>query len=137
MSSQAVRLDAYEHIFTIFDVPANKSDVRLLIESTLKDDHAEIAVWCRQGCFTDLLNEPFGAKAIANQLRDSDDLQLVVHGEVNQVRNAGHRSVFFHDFANDASRCESGDSRQVHRCLRLTRPNQHAAVARAQREDMS
>src|SRR5215510_2088570 len=136
MAGEAVRLDTHEHIFTVFDVPPNERDMRLLVESAFKYDHAEIAMKCRQSCFTDFLNEVFGAKAVTNQLRNSDYLQLVVIGEVNQVRNTRHRSVFLHNLADDAGRRHSCDRCQVHRCFGLPRPNQYTAVARTQREDM-
>ena len=57
--------------------------------------------------------------------------------EFDELRHAGHGAVFTHDFADDAGRSESGDAREVHGGFGLAGADEHAAVARAQREDVA
>src|SRR5262245_39701332 len=125
-------LHTYQHIFAIFNLPANESDVRLLVERTFEHDHSKVAMRRWQGRFTDFLNEAFSAEAVTDQIGNRNHLELLMFSKLDQIRYARHRAVFLHDFANDTGRCESGDGREIDRCLRLACANQHSAVARSQ-----
>ena len=58
-------------------------------------------------------------------------------GERLEVRQARHAAVVAHDLADDAGGREAGEARQVDDALGLPGAHQHAAVARAQREDVA
>ena len=57
--------------------------------------------------------------------------------ELDQVGHARHGAVVVHDLADDAGGLEPGQAREVHRALGLARAPQHAALARAQRENVA
>ena len=97
----------------------------------------KLSVWRRQRGFADLLDEAFGPKPVADQIRRRDDLQAVVLGEVDQIGDPRHRPVFLHDFANNARRNQACDARKIHRSLGLAGADQHAAIASAQRKNMA
>ena len=54
-----------------------------------------------------------------------------------EVRHAGHRAVLFHDLADDAAGVEPGEPREIDRAFGLTGAHEHAAGARAEREDVA
>src|SRR5262245_35446766 len=57
--------------------------------------------------------------------------------ELEEVRNARHSAVVFHDFANNGGRNQSCDLGEVHRRFGLTGANEHSAIASAQRKNMA
>src|SRR5689334_1210601 len=112
VTGQAVGLNPHQYIFAIFNAASDESDVRLLIERAFENDHPKIAMsgWKRR--LTDFLDESFRPQTVADQFRDRDDLQMVVLGELDQVRHSRHRSIFLHDLADDGSRrqpCDGGE----------------------------
>ena len=44
MSGQAMRLNADQDVFAVFDTAPNQGDVALLVQNTFKHDHAKIAM---------------------------------------------------------------------------------------------
>ena len=73
---------------------------------------------------------------VLDQVGDGDQLEPVALAELDEVRDAGHRPVVVHDLADDAGRREPGEAREVDGRLRLARALEHAAGARAEREDV-
>ena len=63
--------------------------------------------------------------------------QIVFAAKFDELRHAGHGAVFAHDFADDAGRIESGDARKIDAGFGLPGAHQHAAIARAQRENVA
>ena len=55
----------------------------------------------------------------------------------DQVGHARHRPVLVHHLADDARRYEPGQPGEIDRGLGLAGAQEHAAVARAQREDVA
>src|ERR1051326_570998 len=119
VSRQAVRLNPYEDILAVLDVPLDQGNMRLQIEDALKEHHPEITVRCRQRCFSHFSDEPLCAKAVTDEVGNRDDLEIVLRGKLNQVRHARHGAVFLHDFANDTCWAEACGGRQIHRCFSL------------------
>ena len=68
---------------------------------------------------------------------DRADLETVLLSEDLQVRHAGHRAVVVHDLADHAGGARPGEPRQVDDALGLPAADEHAAVARAEREDVA
>ena len=60
----------------------------------------------------------------------------MVPSEALKLRPASHRAVGVHHLADHPRRKEAGQTRQVHRPLRLAGADQHAAGAGAQRKDV-
>ena len=84
-----------------------------------------------------LLDDAVVLQAIADQVLDGADLEAVALGEGDQVRHARHGAVVVHDLADDAGRVEPGEAREIDGGLRVAGADQHAALARDQREDVA
>jgi hypothetical protein len=82
-------------------------------------------------------HQPLGAHPVADEVGDRDHQQLVLPSRTSSARDARHAAVAAHDLADDAGRVQAGDARQVHGRLGLAGAHQHAAVTRAQREDVA
>jgi hypothetical protein len=85
----------------------------------------------------DALDIAFGAAAIGDQVGDGADLQAVQLGEGDQIGHPRHRAVVVHDLADHAGGGQAGHAADVDRRLGMARADQHAAVARDQREDVA
>ena len=57
--------------------------------------------------------------------------------EFAQLRYARHGAVLVHDFADHAGGVEAGETRKIDRGFRLPGTDQHAAIARAQGENVA
>ena len=95
------------------------------------------AVPGRQLCPGQPFDEAVVAHSVLDQVGDRDHQEAVPAGESAEGRNARHRPVLVHDFADHAGRVKAGEARQIHRRLRLSGAHQHATVPRAQRGDMA
>ena len=83
------------------------------------------------------LDELLVPAPVLDQVGDGDQLQPVPLAVRDQVGDARHRPVLVHDLADDARRDQPREAREVDRRLGLAGAQQHAAVTRAQREDMA
>ena len=54
-----------------------------------------------------------------------------------EIRHARHRAVVVHDLADDAGGREPGEAREIDGALGLPGAHEHAARARAEREDVA
>jgi len=58
--------------------------------------------------FLALFDKVIMLAAIGDEVADRADLQSMLAGELDQVREAGHRPVLVHDLADHAGRVEPG-----------------------------
>ena len=103
----------------------------------LERDRGELAVGSRHPHGRDALDEPLAPSPVLDQVGDGDHLQAVLPAVRDQVADPGHRSVVLHHLADDTRRLQAREPREVDGRLRLARSLEHAAAARAQREDVS
>ena len=68
---------------------------------------------------------------------DGNDLQVMLLGDLHQLGNPGHRSVFLDDLANDRRRISPAHPGQIDGRLGVPRPPQDAAFLGDQRENVS
>jgi hypothetical protein len=87
--------------------------------------------------FGDAPHVPFVLHAITNQVCHRQQFHGMQAAEFHQLRNARHRSVVVHDFANHPGVIKAREARQVHGSFGLSGAHQHAAIARAQGVDVS
>ena len=87
--------------------------------------------------FLAALGQMVVAQAIGDQVADRADLHPVMLGKFDQVVEPRHLAVILHDLADHAGRVEPRQPRHVDRRLGMAGADQHAAVARLQREDMA
>jgi hypothetical protein len=98
---------------------------------------AKLSVDGGESSFDGATYQDFFGDAIADQIGHADDLQTVDAGELAQLRQARHRPVFVHDFADDAGRIKSGDPRHVDGRFRLSGSHQYPTFFRAQRKHVT
>ena len=84
VADEAVRVDAHQHIFAVFDVAFHQRVVRFVSENALESDHAEIAVPRWQHAFADFSNEAFRSQPITNEIRHRDHLHVVTFARIPQ-----------------------------------------------------
>ena len=104
-------MDSHEGGTVAFDVAANERDVLVVIDIARIRDHAEIAEASGEDGFGEAAHVTFVLHAIANQIRDGEQFQIVFFAEFDELRHAGHCAVLAHNFADDAGGSESGDTR--------------------------
>ena len=85
----------------------------------------------------DPLHQRLGAAAIVDQIGDGADLQPVLVGEREQVRQTRHLAVVAQDFADHGRGHEPGQLGQVAPGLGVPGTHQHAAGLRHEREDVA
>ena len=100
--------------------------------------HVPCAAKLRDDAFlASLGHEVVVGVAVSDEIRDGADLEAMLGGERDEVGQAGHCAIVFHDLADHASglaACEAGD---INRRLCVACAYEHAAVAGAQREDVT
>ena len=83
-----------------------------------------------------LLHQAFSAAAVFNQVGNGADLQAMLGRKQLQVRQAGHRAVILHDFADDGGRCATGHGRQIAARFGVAGAHQHATFHGLQGKDV-
>ena len=136
IAGEAVRMHAHQRRPS-GQISAHQRDVLLAVHVGGVDDHAEIAVARGQSRLGDAPDVALVPHPVANQFRDGQQLQPVRAAEFRELRQARHRAVVIHDFADHARGSEPGDARQIHRRFGLPGAHQHAAISRAQGENVS
>jgi hypothetical protein len=119
-----------EHILAISDVSTYKSEVCLFVDLIFKGVQVKLAVlgWQLRGRHP--VDDNFGALAIGNQVRHSNQRHFVTAGEAMELRHARHCAVRIHDFTDHSGGTQTGQARQVHSRLGLPGSCQHALTAR-------
>jgi hypothetical protein len=82
-------------------------------------------------------DEPFAPAPVLDQVGDAAHLDAVLLAEDLEVGHAGHLAVVLDDLADHAGGAQAGQPAQVDDALGLAGAHQHAAFARAQREDVA
>ena len=92
--------------------------------------HAERAELGLDRLLGDALDRALLVEAIADQVGDRADLELVPLRERLQIRTPRHRAVVVQDLDDDRRRLEPGESRQVAARLGVAGAREHAARLR-------
>src|SRR6185503_13677318 len=106
-------------------------------QDAFENHHPEVSVRRRQRGFTNLVNETLRTESIADEICRRDHLQAVFAGELHQVGDPSHRSVFFHDLADNASWNQTGDACEIYRSFGLAGTYQNPSIACAKWKNMS
>ncbi len=59
------------------------------------------------------LNQPFAGQAVLDEVCDREQAQFVLFGKCDEIRVASHRSIVFHDLADDAGRFQPSESGEI------------------------
>ena len=130
-------MDADEHVLRAVDVALDEREVVLAGERLAERDRGELAVRRRQPHGRHPLDQLLVPAAVLDQVGDRDQLSPCRSQYGIRSGHAGHRPVLVHDLADDAGRDQAGEAREVDGGLGLARALEHAAGARAQREDVA
>ena len=137
VAGQALGVDPDEHVVGAGHVAHDERQVLLVVQHGLVDVGAELPVLGRDARLGHEADELLVLAAVADEVGDGDEREVVLLGEALQVRQAGHLGlVLGHDLAEHARRGEPGGPAQVDRRLGVAGPLEHAAGAVAQREDV-
>ena len=137
VAGQAMRVHANEGRLRAAELAANEGDVELIVGLGGIGEHAEIAEARGEGRFRDALHVTLMLHAIADQLGNRQKLQIVAPAKFSELRDAGHRAIVVHDFANHAGGIEARDASEIDGRLGLARADHHAAALRAQGKNVA
>ncbi len=131
-------MDADEHVLVTGDLTHHEGEMLLAIQHGLVHIGPELASSGGDPRLGDQSHELLVPAAVANEIGDGDDREVVLLGEPLQVRQAGHlRFVLGHDLAEDARRRQAGGPAEVDGRLGVAGPLEDAPGPVAQREDMA
>ncbi len=137
VAGQALGVHPGEHRLGAGDVAVHEGDVLGAVDGDPVAVRREVAVPGRQPGLGDPLDEALVAAPVADQVLDRDHRQAVLVGELAQLRAALHGAVVVDDLDQDAGRGEPGEPGQVDGGLGVAAPDEHAALAVAQREHVA
>ena len=138
VAGQAFAVHPHQHRLAGRDVALDQGDVGLFVRAGLKGHGAERAESRGQGGLGHLGHGHMAvAHAVADEVGHGGDLEIVLVGELDQVRHPGHVAVFAHDLADDAGGLEAGQAGEVHAAFGLAGAVEHAAFAGAQGKDVA
>ena len=110
----------------------------LVVQHRLVDEGPELPALRRDARLGDEAHQLLVLPAVADEVGDGDQREVVLLGEALQVGQPGHLGlVLGHDLAQHAGRRQPGGAGQVDRRLGVPGPLEHAAGAVAQREDVA
>ena len=115
-----------------------QDDLLALGRAVVKGDRVPLAAPAAgETGFLAALGQMVVAQPIGDQVADRADLHAVMLGKFDQIVEPRHLAVILHDLADHAGRVETRQPRHVNRRFGMAGTDQHAAVARLQREDMA
>src|SRR5690606_17340993 len=136
VAGEALGVHAHEHRFVRGDVAHRQHDVLVapdLVDVAVDRELAELGGQRGRG---DALDEALALQAVGDEVGDGPDLQAVPRGELADRGQAHHGAVVVHQLRYGRRGPEAGQAAEVHSGLGVARAPQHAALARAQREDV-
>src|SRR5580700_7377561 len=130
-------MNAHERRIRAFEVATNQCDVLVLIHVAGVGNHSKVTVASGQYGFGDATDIPLVLHPVADEVGYREHLHVVLAAKFVQLRNARHRAVFVHDFADDGGWIEAGDASEVNAGFGLAGADEHASVASTKREDVA
>src|SRR5579859_5488987 len=137
VAREAVRVDANEGGRLTFEFAADECDVLVVVNVARVGDHAEITETSSENRLSEAADVTFVLHAIANQIGNREQFQIVRFAEFDELRHAGHGAVFTHNLADDSGGSETRDAREVDAGFGLAGANENAAVARTKRKNVA
>ena len=137
VARDVLAVHAHHHRIARAHVAHHHREMHVAINRVLERDGAELSIDSRQISFDGAAYQDFFGNSITDEIGNANDLQSVDAGELAQLRQARHRAVFIHDFANHAGGIKPRDARDVHRGFGLAGTHQDAAFLCSQRKDVT
>jgi hypothetical protein len=130
-------MDAHEHRLFPVNVAHDHRQMNFAVDDVLEGDGAKASIDCWQISLGCAAHQSLLADAIAHEVSDRDNLQIVLARKLFQLGQARHRPVRVHNLADDASGIKARDARHVNARFRLSGADEHATLFRAQGEDVA
>src|SRR5438128_2068039 len=137
VAGDALGVDADEDGLGRRDVAADEGGVLVRVDGGAVRVEREVAPLRRQDGGGDALDEPLALGAMADELGDADDLQVMASRELLQLGQAHHRSVRVHQLADGGDGIEPAEAAEVDGSLGLSGAHEDAALAGAQGVDVA
>src|SRR5947209_18202147 len=128
---------ANEHRLLCGHVAHDHCQMNFAVDNVLESDGAKTSIDGRQLCLGCAADQSFFAYAIANQVCDRDDFQVMLSPKIFQFRQPRHSPVRVHNLADHSSRIKPSDARHVNARFCLSGTDQHAASSRSQRKNVT
>ena len=97
-------------------------------------DRSEFTVDCRHRSLAHSMNQNFGGHSVAHQIRHRYDFQVVMIGELPEIREPGHSSLVVHHLTDHSGRRQTGNAREIRDRFGLAGPYKDPASPRPQRK---
>ena len=109
VAGETFGVHAHQHVVFALHRAAYKREVLLAVEQALVDVAGEVAVVGWDARLGDALDELLALTAIADEVGDRDQQQVVLFAELLELREARHVAlVLADDLAKDAGRVQAG-----------------------------
>ena len=115
-------------------IPVHQRQMHVAVHVILVAVEPELAVGGAHGLLGDALDRALGLQAVADQVGDGADLELVLACECFELGPARHGAVVVHDLDDRGRGLETGQARQVTARLGVSGPREHATGLRHDRE---
>ena len=130
-------VDAGRHLLAVAHVAEHRHHVLHLVEGRFVDAQHGIHAADLHRLLAHAGDEGFAPDAVGDQVLDGDDLQAVLAGEDQQLRQPLHRAVVIDDLGEDAGRLQPGQLGEIGARLGVAGAGEDAAIAGDQREDVA
>ena len=136
VAGEALAVHPHEDVVLAGDVAAHERHVLHAVEQALEHDRGELAVAGGDARLAHSPDQLLAVAAVADEVRDRDEVQPVLLRERLELGQPRHRAVVVHDLGEHAGLLEPREPGEVDRGLGVTGALEHAALAVAQREDV-
>ena len=138
VAGQALGVHTHQYVLGPGHLSHHERQVLLVVQHRLVDVGPELSPLRRDARLGDESHQLLVLAAVADQVRNGDERQVVLLGEGLEVSQPRHLGlVLGHDLAQHAGRREPGGPGQVDRRLGVPGTLEDAAAAIAQREDVA
>ena len=134
VAREAFGVDAHQHRFAVGDIALHEREMFQPRRERTVHRQAEMPPRGRHVHLLHLLDEPFVAAAVCDQLRDGHEPQTMALHEFLKIVEPRHRPVVLHDLAAEPHLLQPRQAAQIHGRLGVSRALQHAALPRLKRE---
>src|SRR5437867_6351398 len=137
VAGETLGVHADQRVLTVSHLAVHERDMLVLIDVIVIADDLPRTMLRRQSRFGDTMNQSLVLQTMRNELRDRDERELMLLGKALELLTARGAAILVEDLANHAGRVQASAARQVDRGLRVADALQHAALTRAQWEDVT
>ena len=119
------------------DIAQGQRHVNHIIGAIAVGHQVELTQLAAQQFFFGTLNRALVEQAVVNQVGNGADLDVVLLGELFQLRATGHAAIVVHDLADHRRLAKAGHTGQVTGGFGVAGTRQHATGLGHQREDVA